>query len=266
MPVITYSIPVSALTIPSAPYDAATLGMVQGTNFDYPVAQFSDDVNDGLFLAVALPEVYVGGGITLRLRWLSPQIVGDVAWEATYMETGGSGEVWDEVFADGPDQVVSTTPGVAGETEIADLVLTGVAAYAAGRLIRIFLYRNAAAGADTLVGEATLVGVDILFTVPASATTTTVNGISPTVTIDAVVDEASVSTLGATISIGLPTTLPAGQYVVESDGIGGVAYVPFECSGGLFFVDDAWITFFSNVAEFIGDLLVVVSPVTITGF
>lgn len=73
----------------------------------------------------------------------------------------------------------------------------------------------------------------------------TLNGISMSqaITVQGTADQIAVSTAGRTITARLTTAQPAGDYVMRSDGAGGVTWSPFE-SGGLGRVGSAFMGFF----------------------
>ena len=114
-----------------------------------------------MFSAV-LPRSYAGGGLTVYLHWMATTaITGNVVWTAEIERCNTDLDA--DSFA-AAQSVTDTCNGTSGIIEVASIAFTDGAqmdSLAAGEVFRIKVSRDADNGADTLVGDAELVAVEI---------------------------------------------------------------------------------------------------------
>lgn len=135
--------------------------------------------------------------------------------------------------------------------------------YTAGSAAAIALAADIAAlAASTGVSVAALTAAIAALVPPG-----TLNGqsLAGALTLQGTADQIAVSTVGPVLTARLATIQPAGNYVMHSDGAGGVSWSPFEPGGGLVSLADMWTVFFSNFVELFSSIEAITGPV-ITAF
>lgn len=131
----------------------------------HPVLEFdAATAEDAIFTGI-LPNNYSGGGITVAIHWAGETAIsGDVVWETSFERIGeGQQDIDADGFASGKT-VTATAPATSGNVDIAEVTHSNGAeidSLAVGELFRIRVRRNAAAGGDTMTGDAQLLAVVI---------------------------------------------------------------------------------------------------------
>lgn len=119
---------------------------------------FDDSLDEKVMASFAVPPDWCKPSATLRLLWITNPTVGDVYWQY-HLKIATDGEVASGAYeANGNDTV--TVPGVAWELEYTEFP---IAALAAGDVASVVVGRDGTQGGDTLVGDAYLLGVEMLF-------------------------------------------------------------------------------------------------------
>jgi hypothetical protein len=150
---------IQALDLPAA--DAATPAAIAGSNQAYAALTFPDAVLTYARRHVGLPEdLYPAGGLSLRLFWTTPAIVGSVRWSAETAYVAEDDDL-DPVF-NPVGEVVTPAPAVADvlATSTLDLDLTNLAA---GALLLLRIGRDATDSDDDLVDDVNLIGVEFVY-------------------------------------------------------------------------------------------------------
>lgn len=210
MGVLTYKVPISSIAIPvdrvgPPAYNGPRIVYVTGTNKDWYAARMEETDDEDFFIEVPVPESYTGGGVALRMRITSEVIVGNFKIDVRNEESGGSGEVWDETFSNGPDTATVAVPGTLGETEILTIAaLSGAGALTAGKVLRLYVTRDNAVGSNA-AGHVDIVDIDVLFTIPAG------------ITLSGVVDEEFAAG-------SMSYAAPVSEYTVGSSALADAAW------------------------------------------
>lgn len=144
-------------------FESAEIDLIDGTNFTYAQASFSEDqatVPDPIhWIQFPVPTNYNAGKRKVRFRWKSTSNVGDVVWTLVYRAMT-DGSTWDAALAD-TDAATSTAAAAAGDLKEVTIPVTG-AAWTAGYMVELGLQRTNTDGADTHAAPAVLVDFDVL--------------------------------------------------------------------------------------------------------
>lgn len=175
MATLSYLIPVGSMVTPfervgPPAYNPATLSREVGSQHDYTKASFINTRDESVFAQAPVPEGYVGGGVSIRIRYKSPINVGDVQFDVEY-EDNVTGEDWDEAFGHGPDSNSGTLPATIGDTGLITVNLATPGALSAGAPARFHIKRNNSVGSNA-AGAVEVVSVEIIYTVPNPSVTT----------------------------------------------------------------------------------------------
>jgi hypothetical protein len=134
----------------------------------HKVAYYSDHTPQSLDFAGVLSRVYGGGGLTVNIIWTSrTAVTGDVVWDAQIESFTPDA---DDLDVDGfvaANTVTDTVGSAAGEPMQAAITFTDGAdmdSLAIGEYFRLRITRDTADAADTLVGDAQVVAVEIIET------------------------------------------------------------------------------------------------------
>jgi len=133
------------LLVDTLDFDAAT---DEGAYWKYPL----------------LPSTYLAGGLTLNFKWTATAIVGDVSWRAAIAGIA-AGEVITAETHTAFLSTVETAPGAADTVLNASIAFTNVEAdaLAASDYLQILISREGAVGGDTMLGDARLIGAELIF-------------------------------------------------------------------------------------------------------
>jgi len=107
-----------------------------------------------------LPRNYGGGGVTLRICWVSIATTGTVKWNAQIDKIGN---VDTDSFA-AAQTVTTTAPGTTGALQYTEIVFTHGAqmdSLATGESFRLKITRDAADAGDNMIGAAQLTRAEL---------------------------------------------------------------------------------------------------------
>ena len=148
--------------VPQHGVPPATLMALQGIRNIHPTLEFDAATEWAIYFEDVLPRNYAGGGITVNLHWLAASATsGDVVWGASF-----EAETTDlDADSFGSEQTATGTAngtsGIETVTAIANTDGAQIDSLAAGGAFRLKVARKAAAGGDTMAGNAQLVKVEL---------------------------------------------------------------------------------------------------------
>lgn len=129
--------------------------MLESLNFDAATKEYAQ-------LELDLPKDYDGGTITVNFKWTAASGSGDVVWGLQAVCVGDDDAL---DVAMGTAQTVTDTLTAADDLcQTSETSAITISAAAAQELCIITVYRDAAAGGDTLAVDAELIGVRLTFT------------------------------------------------------------------------------------------------------
>lgn len=134
---------------PSAVYDGGVTGALT------PVIDFQGSgADEYILLGCRLSEDYAGGGIKLRVRWISTGTSGSVRWVGSIRSTDvGDSLTTTFTWSTNEQAVVTATSGTAG-TEVESVIVFADGAQmnsiVAGKAFTLRLHRNPGHASDTL--------------------------------------------------------------------------------------------------------------------
>lgn len=133
-----------------------------GTNFVYYSILFDQTTAQYIYFYRPLNEGYAGGNLTVKIYWKTAVAGTNAVVWAVSARSVGQGQVYDAVTTPSPatGTVTSAATGTTGQVIVATITLSSNLP-TAGNLLQIKFYRDAGAGADTLAGDAELVGLKI---------------------------------------------------------------------------------------------------------
>lgn len=124
---------------------------------------FDPDTEEYAQWTVWMPDDWDGGAVTFKAVWTAGSGSGDVIWALqgrSYADDDAIDQAW------GTAQTVTDTLLAADDihytAESGDITLAGTPA--AGQLVQFRVYRDAAAGNDTLSADARLLGIKVYYT------------------------------------------------------------------------------------------------------
>lgn len=129
----------------------------------YPVYDFDPATDEFIDLLVSL-EGYDGGGLTVKLRWISAQTSNAVVWQVAIQAIPDDTRDVDTSHTYVFNTVTATSATVIGEVDYADVTFTNGAdmdSLADGELAIVRVGRDANVGGDTMTGDAELLAVII---------------------------------------------------------------------------------------------------------
>jgi hypothetical protein len=131
----------------------------------HPILAYDDTTNEVAFFEGYIPSHYKSGDVVVRLDWAAATATtGDVKWNAAFerLNVGGPDLDVDDFAAD--QTTTSTTAGAAGVLTRTTITFTNAQAdsIGAGEAFRLRVTRDAADGADDLVGDAHLFKVSLI--------------------------------------------------------------------------------------------------------
>lgn len=131
----------------------------------HPVLDFDDDNDEAAIFSAIWPRNYAGGGVTVTLVWAAFSATsGDVVWTAAFERIGDGQQ---DLSLDGFATVQSATdaaPVSADLTTVSTIAFSDGAemdSIVNGELFRLRIARDADNAADSMSGDAELLGVEI---------------------------------------------------------------------------------------------------------
>ena len=124
------------------------------------VLDFDDTTKESAVFVGVMPQlVALSSGLSINCHWMATSATsGDCRWEVALERSNTD---LDSDSFDTAATASSTTNGTAGIITVTSITLTTIDSVAAGNLYRLRVSRDAANGADTMVGDAELVSVEI---------------------------------------------------------------------------------------------------------
>jgi len=129
------------------------------------VLDFDDTTEETINFETFVPRNYAAGGITATVHWMATSATsGDVVWGISFeRHLAGTDDLDADSF--GSEQTATGTAnaasGVITATAIASTNGSQIDSIAVGDHIRVKIARKAAAGGDTMTGDAELIGVEL---------------------------------------------------------------------------------------------------------
>ena len=130
----------------------------------HPILDFDATVDEEAVFAGILPRNYSGLGIDATIVWMaSTATSGDVEWEAQLERHEGSVTDLDADSFAAVQTVTGTAPAVNGSPQYTAVVFTNaqIDGLLAGESFRLKIRRNATDVADTMIGDAELLRVEL---------------------------------------------------------------------------------------------------------
>lgn len=136
----------------------AVAACVTGTNTQKGVADFADSSNLSMQRTLLLPSDWTGA-IDVKFKWFTSATSGDVVWQIA-TACVADGETDDPSF-NTASTVTDTAKSTANQTN--DATITGITATgcAAGELLHLKVFRDAAHASDNLAATARLIGIEL---------------------------------------------------------------------------------------------------------
>ena len=128
------------------------------------VLDFDDGTDESAVFFGVLPRNYAGGGITANVIWASTgAVVGDVVWLGSFERIDDGGLDLDGDSFAATQTTTETCDGTNGSTTYTDVAFTSaqIDGLAVGEAFRFKLTRDADAGADTMVGDAEALRIEL---------------------------------------------------------------------------------------------------------
>lgn len=147
--------------IPATAFVANAGGPSFSVRTYYVPFAFDAAATEGVATQWAVPEDYASGAATVKLWWTSPgAVAGNVVWKA-YFGAVAAGEVLNP-----PPTLATNSNTIASPLNelLAISTLTSSVTPLAGEIFTIAIERTGGDGADTLAGDAWMVGVEIEYT------------------------------------------------------------------------------------------------------
>jgi len=142
-----------------APISAsAVASCATGTNIQKGVADFADGANLSLQLTLPLPRDWTGA-VDARFKWITPATTGSVVWQLATACTA-DGETDDPTF-NSASTVIDAAKTVANQINDADITGVAMAGCAAGELLHLKVFQDAAHTSDSLAATARLISVEL---------------------------------------------------------------------------------------------------------
>jgi hypothetical protein len=131
---------------------------------NHPVLDFDDTTEETAVFGGVVPHHYGGGGMTVILYWMATTATtGDVVWGAAFERDDEAGTDLDADSFATELTATETTPGTSGQVRTTEIAFTNaqIDGLLAGESFRVKIARKAAAGGDTLSGDAELLRVEL---------------------------------------------------------------------------------------------------------
>jgi hypothetical protein len=130
----------------------------------HPVLDFDAAAAEDAIFGAILPRHYAGGGLTVILTWMATSATsGDVKWNAA-IERDDSGTDLDADSFASAQTTTTTAPATSGAPITTSIAFTSGAqmdSLAVGEKFRLKVTRDAAAGGDTMTGDAEILAIEI---------------------------------------------------------------------------------------------------------
>ena len=140
----------------------------RGASFPLVCLQFDAAVQEAVVFRDILPPYYSGGGVNVSLYWCAfTAITGNVRWQALFSRLWlpAGPDIDFDSFATAVAVVSAAQTTAAGQLSKATMFfangLTFMQSLQAGEMFKLQVARVAADGTDTMVGDASLIGVEI---------------------------------------------------------------------------------------------------------
>jgi hypothetical protein len=145
-------------------YQATVTTAAADTRNNHDVLDFDDAADEDAVFPGFLPRNYAGGGLTVTLVWASTgAVIGDVVWLGSFERIDDGGLDIDADSFAATQTATGTCDGTNGATTYTAIAFTSaqIDSLAVGEAFRFKATRDADAGADTMVGDAELLRVEI---------------------------------------------------------------------------------------------------------
>ncbi len=148
--------PVARYDTPTA--NAPVLACITGTNTQKGVFDFDPTTNQSAQITQMLPTDWTGA-VDVKIKWLAAATTGDTVW--TFQTACAADGATDDPTFNTASSITDTAKGTTLQTN--DAAATGVVTTGctAGALMHLKIGRDAANGADTMAGNARLIGFEV---------------------------------------------------------------------------------------------------------
>lgn len=148
--------PSAQATLPTS--GAAEQILVDGTSLSWTELRYDDTAEEEAFFQFQFSDDYDGGNITIRIFWKAAATSGDVKFRIPFRGVGDD-DVWD---APGfLTEITETAKSTTEDLNVAALLLASPGA--PGEIVQVGIRRKAADAADTMVGDAKVLGLSLEF-------------------------------------------------------------------------------------------------------
>ena len=129
------------------------------------VLDFDDTTDESIEFAGFMSRAYAAGGITVPIGWMkTSEVTGDVVWDIALKSVSDDVDDLDSKAFAAANSVTAAAASASGEVDYATITFTDGAdmdSVAAGEYFRMQLNRDANNAADTMVGDAELVFIEL---------------------------------------------------------------------------------------------------------
>lgn len=128
------------------------------------VLDFDAGTDEAAYLQGLMPANYDGGGLTVTIVWMSTgAVIGDVVWGTAWERHDDEGTDLDGDSFAAAQTGTGTCAATNGAVQYTSITHTNaqIDSLAASESFRLKVYRDANAGADTMVGDAELLRVEV---------------------------------------------------------------------------------------------------------
>lgn len=140
-----------------------TIVLANGTNIPVSGVAFNDTTLNAIFIELKA-LAYLSGNVTVKLNWYGAATTGVVVWGAQLaaVTPGDAQSLLTDALATATT-ANSTANGTANGDQEVSVVITNLDSLAAGDIVQLRIYRDAAAGGDTFSGNAILVDIEVSY-------------------------------------------------------------------------------------------------------
>lgn len=140
-----------------------TLVLANGTNIPVSGVAFNDTTLNAIFVELKA-LAYSSGNVTVKLVWYGASTTNNVVWGAQIAAiTPGDAQ---SLLTDSLATASTTTTAASGTTNApteTTVTVTNLDSLAAGDVVQLRIYRDAASGSDTFSGDAILVDIEVSY-------------------------------------------------------------------------------------------------------